>query len=128
MTMEALSATESQIIRSLLVEHYGPSSPFLDQLEAVQVIGRRPTGVGIFFDLLAAGNPDPKQTNAEITQFYKTLLAFPDDYVGFTLFIRDGRLSLLEGYTFGDAMWPDEPMEKWLVLEAIEAAGQKTNR
>lgn len=128
MTMEALSATESQIIRSLLVEQYGPSSPFLDQLEAVQVIGRRPTGVGIFVDLLVAGNPDPKQTNVEITQFYKTLLAFPADYVGFTLFIRDGRLNLLEGYTFGDAKWPDEPMEKWLMLEAIEAAGEKTNR
>lgn len=26
--------------------------------------------------------------------------------VGFALFIRDGRISCLEGYTFGDA-WPD---------------------
>jgi hypothetical protein len=128
MKMEALSVTESQIIRSMLVKQCRPSSPFLDQLEAVQVVRRRTTGVGIFVDLLVAGNPDTKQTNGEITQFYKTLLAFPADYVGFTLFIRDGCLSLLEGYTFGDAKWPDEPMEKWLMLEVIEVAGQKTNR
>ncbi|HEY7395431.1 MAG TPA: hypothetical protein VH559_11340 [Gemmatimonadaceae bacterium] len=28
---------------------------------------------------------------------------------GFTLFVRNGRLDWLEGYTYGDTPWPDRP-------------------
>jgi hypothetical protein len=29
---------------------------------------------------------------------------------GFTLFVRDGRLDWLEGYTYGDTPWPEHPV------------------
>ena len=115
--MDTLTATETEIIRSMLVRKYGPASPFLEQLKNARIAGRRLTGVGVFIDFaLCAEAERGGQINAEISQAYRTVLSPPRDVVGFTLFIRDGRLDFLEGYTFGDADWPDEPMDTWLLL------------
>ena len=116
--MATLTAAELQIVRSMLVKQYGPASPFLDQLAGARVDRRRLTGVGVFVDLSPAANADRvDEVNSEISETYSTLLAAPGDLVGFTLFIRSGYLSFLEGYTFGDVKWPDDLMEKWLVLD-----------
>jgi hypothetical protein len=89
----------------------------MDQLAAASVENRRMTGVGIFVDLLISKKAARvNQINTEISEGYRTLLDAPRDLVGFTLFIREGYLSFLEGYTFGDVKWPAEPMEKWLLL------------
>jgi hypothetical protein len=115
--METLSPAELHIIRSMLVKEYGPQSPFLDQLAVARVENRRMTGVGVFVDLLIAGKAAcVDQINTEISEGYPTLLDAPCDLVGFTLFIRKGYLSFLEGYTFGDVRWPYEPMEDWLIF------------
>jgi hypothetical protein len=120
MKMGTLTATELQIIRSMLVKQYGPASSFLDQLAGARVDKRRMTGVGVFVDLVLAGNADRvDQINSEISESYPTLLVPPCDLVGFTLFIRGGYLSFLEGYTFGDVKWPDDLMGKWLVLDPV---------
>lgn len=102
----------------MLVKQYGLRSPFLEQLAVARVEHRRMTGVGIFVDLLIAGKAAcVEQINKEISEGYRTLLDAPCDLVGFTLFIRKGHLSFLEGYTFGDVQWPTEPMEDWLVVD-----------
>jgi len=120
MKMGPLTATEAQIIRSMLVKQYGPASPFLDQLVGARGDKRRMTGVGVFVDLVLAGNADRvDQINSEISESYPTLLVPPCDLVGFTLFIRGGYLSFLEGYTFGDVKWPDDLIGKWLVLDPV---------
>jgi hypothetical protein len=117
--LETLSPTELHIIRSMIVKQYGPRSPFLNQLAATGVKDRRFTGVGFFVDLLIAGKAScVDQINTEISEDYRTHLNTPCDLVGFTLFIRKGYLSFLEGYTFGDVKWPDEMMEKWVVFDA----------
>jgi hypothetical protein len=116
--LETLTAAELQIIRSILVKQYGPASPFLQQLAVARVSERRMTGVGVFVDLFLAGNADSvDQINSEISEDYPTLLEPPCDLVGFTLFIREGCLSFLEGYTFGDVKWPSDALEKWLLLD-----------
>ena len=124
--MGALSATEFAIIRSLLVEQYGADSPFLGQLASARVEKRRLTGVGIFIDL-SIDRTDNRvdDINTEITNSGKTLLDAPRDLVGFTLFIRGGYLSFLEGYTFGNVTWPDEPMEQWLALAKSKQAAPR---
>lgn len=119
--MDALSPAELQIIRSMLVKQYGPGSQFLDQLANARVKGRRMTGHGVFVDLVIPdGNARVDDEDSEITEGYRTLLNSPGDVVGFTLFIRKGCLSFLEGYTFGDVEWPDDAPEKWLVLDTHE--------
>src|SRR5438876_6826678 len=112
--MAKLTAAELQIIRSMLVKQYGPSSVFLDQLAGARVDRRRMTGVGVFVDLSVAENVDRvDEINSDLSATYPTSLPPPCDLVGFTLFIRNGYLSLLEGYTFGDVKWPDALMQKW---------------
>jgi hypothetical protein len=118
--MDALSGAESRIIQSMLLKQYGPASPFLNQLELARVKGRRHTGVGVFVNLLIGANAAAvDRINTEISEDYRTSLGAPLDLVGFTLFIRNGYLSFLEGYTFGDAKWPDGLIEDWLVLDAV---------
>jgi hypothetical protein len=58
--------------------------------------------------------------NAELSDAFASTPSPPCDLVGFALFIRDGRLSSLEGYTFGDARWPEMPLEDWIVFHAVE--------
>jgi hypothetical protein len=117
--MEALSAAELQIIRSMIIKQYGLGSPFMDQLTGAGVEKRRMTGVGVFVDLVVTENIGRvDEVDCEITEAYRTSLPSPRDLVGFTLFIRGGYLSFLEGYTFGNEAWPQEEIENWLIFDA----------
>lgn len=121
--MDALSATEINIIRSMLVKTCGERSGFLDQLAAVRVERRKLTGGGVFLYLAVPSDiPASYPTHLEISVGCRTALPIPADLVGFTLFIRDGYLNLLEGYTFGNVQWPDELIEKHLLLDTLEMA------
>jgi hypothetical protein len=117
---QILSPTELHIIQSMLMKHCEPRSLFLDQLAVARAANRRMTGVGIFVDLLIAEKAARVDLiNTEISEGHRTLLDAPRDLVGFTLFIRGGYLSFLEGYTFGDVKWPDDSMENWVVLDGL---------
>jgi hypothetical protein len=111
------SELELKIMSRLLAGHYGSTTQLLRQLPLLRFDARHLTGTGYYlhFDeapaLEAVACPDD-----EPTVFLQTRLATPCDTVGFTLFIRNGRLSSFEGYTFGDVAWPGEAMEDWLVL------------
>lgn len=120
--MERPAPIEFQIVRSLIMKEYGPKSPFLDQLAAVQRTPQQMTGKGFYLDLLLPQSTKAiDKQNAELSVDCRTSLGEPYDLVGFTLFIRDGLLSFLEGYTFGPFPWPAEPMEEWLILDAAGA-------
>lgn len=124
--MERLSEAERRIARTMLIDEFGSSSPLLDQLDEARVAERRLTGVGVFVDLAVPPGVAPvDRVNATITAGYETALGSPCDLVGFALFIRDGYLSLLEGYTFGDAVWPDQPLEDWLKVAQAEPVSSR---
>lgn len=110
----------------MLLAKYTPASGFMCQLAVARAGKRRLTGVGIFVDLsMPLSTSRVGNINAEVTTDYRTKMPAPDDLVGFTLFIRDGVLSLLEGYTYGDVAWPDDPMEEWLILDPAKVPHQK---
>jgi hypothetical protein len=122
--MGRLLDAELRIARAMLIKEFGAGSPFLDQLDNVQVECRRLTGVGVFVDLAVPPSIAPVDgVSSTITDGYETTLSSPCDVVGFALFIRDGYLSLLEGYTFGDARWPDLPLGEWLKIAKVAPAG-----
>ncbi|HZK91284.1 MAG TPA: hypothetical protein VFC56_14155 [Stellaceae bacterium] len=126
MSKASLSAVERQIIASMLLAECGPASAFLRQLALARADKRRLTGVGIFVDLsLPESVPRVDRANTELSTGYRTSFPAPADLVGFTLFIREGVLSFLEGYTYGDVAWPLEPMEDWLILDPVGAPHQK---
>ena len=121
--METLSPAELHIIRSMLLKKYGPRSRFLDQLSVAGVENRRTTGVGVFVDLIIPGNVAyVDQINTEISEDYQTVFDAPCDLVGFTLFIRNGYLSFLEGNTFGDVRWPAAAMDEWLIFDEADVS------
>ncbi len=76
------------------------------------------TGTGYYLHFLSNGNTsEVGDINNELSESFLTTLPPPQNLVGFTLVIRRGRLDWLEGYTFGDVRWPEEPMEGWLIVD-----------
>jgi hypothetical protein len=118
MTMSNLSPSEQRIIRSMLVEKSGPTSPLLDRVASLEFEARHMTGTGYYVDFSNSQDwPPINNLNTELSQDLRTTLPPPCDVVGFSLFIRNGYLSSFEGYTFGDVRWPDELMEQWLIFD-----------
>src|SRR5271165_3406803 len=114
--MPRLSVPELQVMRSMLIKEFGPTTPVLDQLASLKFDARRITGTGYYVHFSNGEQlPCLDKLNTELTDGVRTSLPAPADLVGFTLFVRDGYLSSFEGYTFGDVKWPTEPMEDWLV-------------
>ena len=80
-----------------------------DQFKAAVIISREFTGVG-FFSRIAV--PDyverlSGRKNLEIGDVIGHLAGLKHE-VGFVLFVRDGALKTLEGFTYGEERWPDE--------------------
>jgi hypothetical protein len=103
----------------MLGKEFGPRSPLLERAASLEFDTRHMTGTGYYVTFLNSKElPRMNNINTEISEDYRTNRNAPCDIVGFTLFIRDGYLSSFEGYTFGDVKWPDDVMEKWLVLDS----------
>ena len=117
MAVPRLSSLELRIIRSMLVEEFGSTSPLLDRVASLEFKSRHMTGTGYYVNFSnPADLPPINKLNTELSENLQTTRPGPCDMVGFTLFIRDGYFSSFEGYTFGDVRWPDELMEHWLVF------------
>ena len=125
--MNALSKTELRIIRDMLVKQYGEHPPLLSQLAAASIINREFTGCGVYINLrVPPDTPPVDHLNAEISEGYRTIFAEPRDLVGFTLFIRNGYIKFLEGYTFGGGVeWPGELSDDWLASRPVAVEKQK---
>lgn len=84
------------------------------------------TGKGFFIVFAPTDEPSgAEQISRAISIDLPTRLPAPKDLAGFTLFLEAGRPTSFEGYFFGPEAWPDQPMEKWLIPEPIEALKPK---
>jgi hypothetical protein len=114
-----LYPSERKILRLLLAQKFGGTSAIVSRLRTLRCTSREMTGTGYYLNFDAQhdstwiDHPDD-----ELSVDFRTRLPPPQDLVGFTLFVRNGRLSWLEGYMFGDVRWPEEPMENWLIVPA----------
>ena len=75
------------------------------QYAVVRVAGREFTGGGFFVDFVVPPEA-PRIAPPELEIGADATLA-DGTAVGFLLFVRDGALVMLEGYTFGDDPWPE---------------------
>jgi hypothetical protein len=81
------------------------------QLTAASVSGREFTGVGFYVDFVVPDDAprldEPVGTKPDFA-FGNVGAIFEDANVevGFVLFIRGGRMHMLEGYTYGAEPWP----------------------
>lgn len=79
------------------------------QYARARVARRELSGVG-FFSHFEVPPDVPKITPASLEVSLHATLSGSPDAIGVTLFVRDGRLAWLEGYTYGNDSWPDRPV------------------
>src|SRR4029077_11158876 len=84
--MSRLSSPELRIIRSMLVEKFGPTSPLLDRISSLKFETRHTTGTGYYVNFSDPLDlPQIDKLNTELSGDFRTTLPVPLDMVGFTL-------------------------------------------
>src|SRR5690349_13964598 len=96
---------ERAVMAHLLAGDTGIAPALRAQYAVARVAGRQLTGVGLFVDFGVPAEaprivPPDLEVGADATLTDGTA-------VGFLLFVRDGTLAMLEGYTFADDPWPE---------------------
>ncbi len=106
--MPELTALEEQVLQMMLRGDDETRTVLRQQLHFLQVSSRRFTGVGFFCDF-AIDLKAPRivgRPKLELGGVAGTAQNLKHG-LGFVLFVVDGALSMLEGYTY-DEPWPDE--------------------
>jgi hypothetical protein len=101
-----LTSLEKAVLDMLLDVQGEPFATLRQQMEHVTVIDREFTGVG-FFTTFSIRDGAPVACNLPDSTFGDVGAEIPGlmHGAGFVLFIRDGGVSMLEGYTY-DQPWP----------------------
>lgn len=102
--MEGLNELEQAVLDRLLSGDHPALVVLRRQAERARVVAREETGVGFFCDFEVEGSAPALQGDFDIGDVYGELEGLAHG-AGFVLFIRDGRLSMLEGFTY-DEPWP----------------------
>jgi hypothetical protein len=103
-----LKPLERDVIATVLRPDHPVMSALRRQLERCQVASRRFTGVGFFTTLDVAPEVEPAPVRpgtmdlGDVTATIEGL----EHGVGFVLFVKDGVLDVLEGFSY-DEPWPD---------------------
>jgi hypothetical protein len=123
--MEPLNEFERAVLTSMLEGDDPVSTALRSQLAVVAVRHRKFTGVGFFTDLAVPADTLPAPTSSGVP-------ALPDvgadieglrHGAGFVLFLENGFLHCLEGYTYGEA-WPARVVRFTVRPEAVMRPGK----
>lgn len=114
---KALTQLERDVLDWILRGDDPVRAALRQQLTAVSVSDRHFTGVGFYVRFVVPDSvPRLDESLGTKPRFTVTGVGavFEDANVevGFVLFVRDGRLHMLEGYTYGSEAWP-EPEGKY---------------
>jgi hypothetical protein len=114
-----LTPLEAAVLDKLLAKAGEPFDTIRQQLAHASVSSRKFTGVG-FFTHFAIPPEAPVGRDLRSTELRGIGAKIPgvQDGAGFLLFIRDGVISFLEGYTYGNAVWPD-PITEFTLFETL---------
>jgi hypothetical protein len=107
--MSNLTALENRVLEMLLHGDDETLSVFRQQANEATVLSRQLTGVG-FFTKFAVRPQAPRVEGRPTFKFgdVNGIASNVRHGLGFLLYIEDGVISALEGYTY-DEPWPDEP-------------------
>jgi hypothetical protein len=107
-----LTALESAVVEKLLQKHPAFADGVREQLSHAIVSSRDYSGVGFFTNFaIPQGAPVRRELGDAELGGVGAEIGGIEHGAGFILFIRDGAISLLEGYTHGDAKWPENIRE-----------------
>lgn len=123
--MNNLSTLEKQVLEMLLRGEDEVLTILRRQAQRLQVSSREKTGVGFYTNFLVS--PDVLRVPGNLTFKLGDVNGAADNVshgLGFLLYVKDGALSMLEGYTY-DEPWPEEI--RGLVLTYASEGGRKLN-
>jgi hypothetical protein len=106
MAIEGLDTLEQAVLDKLLAGDHPVLTVLRLQTTMARVAGRKQTGVGFFCDFEVDESAPILPSDFHIGDVFGELEGLAHG-AGFVLFVRDGRLSMLEGFTF-DEPWPQE--------------------
>ena len=106
--MEGLGKLEKAVLAKLLDGDHPILAALRFQAENGKLVSQELTGVGFFcnFAIPPEIPPLPSRMNFELGDVHADIPGLKYK-VGFILFVRDGYMNMLEGYTNGDDRWPD---------------------
>ena len=120
-----LTKLERAVLKMMLAGEH----PLLDilrrQAKWVRVSSREYTGVGFHCDLEVAKEAPVLGVDLEISNVEARVSGLAHG-AGFVLFVRDGRLSLLEGFSY-DEPWPQGILEFEISYSGPETIFPETN-
>lgn len=106
--MEGLGELEQAVLDKLLAGDHPVLALLRAQAKAAHLASREQTGAGFFCSFEV---PPNAPLLATLPDFHfgdvNAVLDGLEYGAGFVLFVRDGRLDTLEGYSYGEA-WPEE--------------------
>ena len=99
---------ENEVMRMLLSGEHPMLNILKNQWENSKIEKVDLSGAGFFIKYQVLDNLliIPNHVDFSFGDVYVDLIGL-DDVIGFVLFIKDGRIDTLEGYTTGD-IWPDK--------------------
>lgn len=106
--MSNLTPLEDQLLQMLLSGDNDVLAVLRQQAKEARVKSRKMTGVGFFTEFIVS--PQAPRVKGRPTFKLGDVNGTADhvkDGLGFVLYVTDGALSMLEGYTY-DELWPDE--------------------
>lgn len=106
--MTTLSPLEREVMEKLLNDNDSKFSILREQLKVATVTDRKNTGVGFYVDFFIPSNAPRVSANPsfQISDVVGKLNGELE--VGFVLFVKDGALNMLEGFTYGSDEWPQQ--------------------
>lgn len=100
-----LEPLEAAVLTMLLTGEHPVLAALRDQLAAAAITRREVTGVGFFLDLTVPASAAAAPVRQLRFGDVEATLAGVQHGAGFVLFVDDGRLHMLEGFTY-DEPWP----------------------
>lgn len=103
-----LTPLEEAVLDEFLDRPGEPFTTLREQLAHASISSRELTGVG-FFTHFAVPHEAPVRRDLASAELLDVGARIPEieHGAGFILFVRDGVISMLEGYTYGNTPWPD---------------------
>jgi hypothetical protein len=99
--MRPLWPIEREVLEITAAEYPASAEALCQQIDAARVISFKNSGAGFFSDLVVATNAPLLTEKSPLNGAYGNVLGI-EHGIGFIVFLKDGRLSMIEGYCNGD--------------------------
>ena len=101
--MTGFTALETAVLRAIFSETPELRNSLESQFQTATVIERENSGAGFFTTMATRGDTDSVSSLTPLGREVAARIAGLDHGMGFKLFLEDGRLRTLEGFTYGES-------------------------